>query len=238
MATVHRSGVPFHPELTQRFENDHKRRQFKSKCKTRWGPNRPQMPLDLKGEQENRERVQAAAWFWNAVRVEGGCVYAHHHHPDWKSPKGVYGIDCSNFTSYIYNLVLGVRFTSAIKPQSELNLPRVTRWQLLRPGDLAFFRNMKKTRVSHVGIVVQGSGKPSVIHSSGGSASGPRCASNHKMWPICRFSHGFRLQDLCKLHMRRTMKMKMKKFRISRKIVVKKTIQKRGWSGRGGAGRG
>lgn len=147
-------------------------------------------------KKKSRELVQETAMFWNSVRAKGAVVYAHHYHPDWKGNDGRYGIDCSNFVAYVYNLALGVTFTSDITELSKLRLPHVKKWTDMKPGDVALFTNMARTRVSHTGIAVEGAGKPSVVHSHGGKVSGPQIASLHNWWPINRFAYGFRLEDL------------------------------------------
>jgi hypothetical protein len=199
----HHSGVRFPVELISRFGEDlSKRDHFKRKYekiqgKNCYGPARPQMSLNLHSEEADRKLVVAAAMFYNEVKKRGKCSYAHHHHPDWLGHEGTCGIDCSNFSSHLYNLCLGVRFTSAITAQSQMDLPKVKSWSALRPGDLAFF----KCKVGHVGVCVEGPGKPSVIHSTSlrfRGKNGPTLASNHKGWPINRFSHGFRFEHVRK----------------------------------------
>lgn len=191
----HRSGVRFPDALVDRFDLDLAGQRTFTKCEG-WGPSRPKMPRAIKGEKENREMIQSAAMFWNTVREKGAVVYEHHYHPDWKGNDGKYGIDCSNFVAYIYNLVLGVTFTSSIEELSKLSLPHVTEWENMEPGDVALFTDMARTRVTHTGIVVDGAGKPSVVHSTGGEQSGPQLSSSRNWWPISRFAYGFRMQDL------------------------------------------
>mmetsp|Transcript_154196 Transcript_154196/g.287465 ORF Transcript_154196/g.287465 Transcript_154196/m.287465 type:complete len:388 (+) Transcript_154196:48-1211(+) len=224
MAKVHRSGVPFPPELLSRFQEDlSKQGHFKNKYeqikgKHCYGAPRPHMSLNLRTEDEDRKLLVAAALFYNEVKKRGKCCYAHHHHPDWLGHDGTYGIDCSNFTSHIYNLCLGVRFTSAIKPQSQMGLPKVTSWNALRPGDLAFFTSAKSSQVGHVGICIEGQGRPSVIHSTTvrvQGKNGPMLSWSHDRGPINRFSHGFRFEDLRKaaaIYMIRTGRLKSVRF--------------------------
>ncbi len=58
-----------------------------------------------------------------------GLPYQHHHIPDWNPPKywpwkpvafgrNSTGVDCSDFTSWVYNYGLGIRFSSNIQKQS------------------------------------------------------------------------------------------------------------------------
>lgn len=189
----HRSGVPFPSDILHRFQLDLAGQKKFPRTRSSWGPRRPQMPRAIEGESRDRQHLQSAAMFWNTVRIKGAVTYAHHHHPDWKGHDGHYGIDCSNFVAYLYNLVLGVEFTSDITALSKLKLRHVTNWADLEPGDVALFSNMARTGVTHTGIIVKGEGNPSVVHSHG---SGPQLASRHNWWPIDRFAYGFRLQDL------------------------------------------
>ena len=60
----------------------------------------------------------------------GVCESQHHHIPDWDPPAGwpwhkvAYGrnskgVDCSNFSSFCYNLALGVKLDTGIRPQAK-----------------------------------------------------------------------------------------------------------------------
>jgi len=209
---VHRSGLPFPDELLERFQID-------LKCIVdkldRWGAKQPPMPRvvpwpAVDGKESDRKRIEEAALFYVAVSAlrPNLLIYAHHHHPDWLGEDG-HGVDCSNLASHIYNLVLGVRFTSAIGLQSELPLPRLTKWDELRRGDLAFFTNWKRDRVSHSGIIIKhpdGTSTIAVVHSTGARQTknhlgkrkhtGPQITTLRSWWPINRFSHGFRIVDI------------------------------------------
>lgn len=94
-----------------------------------WGPSMKQFDppagLAKKSPQWSRERVIATA-----LRYVG-YSYQHHHVPDWeppadwprdpeqKTPVGK-GVDCSNFTGFVYNLALGILPSTGIKQQSEM----------------------------------------------------------------------------------------------------------------------
>jgi len=62
------------------------------------------------------------------------------------------GFDCSGFTYFIINWVLGNDFPRAMEGQIHSG-ERVTRGNL-RPGDLVFFKNTYKPGLSHVGIYI------------------------------------------------------------------------------------
>jgi hypothetical protein len=132
-----------------------------------------------------------------------GYGYQHHHVPDWDPPAGWpwketnggrngKGVDCSNFTAFVYNLGLGIKPTSAIKKQSEqtqipgpgksevraLRIDKPASYdalvRTLRTGDLLFIRN-KQGEVSHVILWVGAIGEapdkaPLVLDSTGEGA--------------------------------------------------------------------
>lgn len=142
-----------------------------------WGP--PARHYLASADAENRpvewqrERVIAAALQFQ------GYSYQHHHIPDWNPPPGWpsketksgqngKGVDCSNFSSFVYNLSLGFKPNSGIKEQSEqleiagpgpdhttqaqrIELPKTytERVSVLRTADLLFVRSLKG-EVSHV----------------------------------------------------------------------------------------
>lgn len=118
-----------------------------------------------------RQRVIAAALRFH------GYSYQHHHVPDWDPPANwpwkkvslghnAKGVDCSNFTSFVYNQGFGYRLSSAIAKQAEqvdvpgpggetrietIELPADydERIKFLRTGDLVYIKN-KEHKISHV----------------------------------------------------------------------------------------
>jgi cell wall-associated NlpC family hydrolase len=93
-----------------------------------WGPparHYPAVPgMERKSAEWKRERVIATA-----LRYQG-YGYQHHHIPDWHPPAdwpwqqvasghNGKGVDCSNFTSFVYNQAFGIKPSSAIKKQAE-----------------------------------------------------------------------------------------------------------------------
>lgn len=163
-----------------------------------WGPPARQFPppegIARRPLEWKRERVIAIA-----LRFQG-YDYQHHHVPDWDPPadwpwKEVRsghngkGVDCSNFTSFVYNVGFGIKPTSTIKPQSEeMQMPgpgnsQTTVERIARPenyadfaktlqtGDLLYVRNNQK-EISHVVIWVgpigqSPDGAPLIIDSHG-----------------------------------------------------------------------
>lgn len=149
--------------------------------------------------------TRSADWMRQRVIATGmslvGHSYQHHHIPAWepsadwpvdadqKTPVGR-GLDCSNYTSFVYNLALGIKPTSAVGDQAEVSeVPgpgegRTTPVQridlpesyeafpeVLKTGDLLFV-NSTSGNVSHVVLWVGAMGKspdgvPLVLDSTG-----------------------------------------------------------------------
>jgi cell wall-associated NlpC family hydrolase len=166
-----------------------------------WGPEqRIYSPLAGLADRTltwQRERVIATA-----ARFIG-YEYQHHHIPDWNPPadwpwkeccagRNGRGVDCSNFTSFVYNQGFGIKMNSAIEHQSELrralehgegwvtvrriDLPAnfEQRQKSLRTGDLLYICGREGGPVTHVVIWVGGlcdspSGTPMLIDSHGGN---------------------------------------------------------------------
>jgi N-acetylmuramoyl-L-alanine amidase len=68
---------------------------------------------------------------------------------------GPYSFDCSGFTSWVIQNVVGKSIGYSVWPQLSAGSP-VSRSNL-QPGDLVFFQNTYKSGVSHVGIYIGGS---------------------------------------------------------------------------------
>lgn len=164
-----------------------------------WGPGarryEPLPGLAQRPVEWKRERVIA-----NAARFIG-YDYQHHHIPDWDPPAGWpwkhccaghngKGVDCSNFTSFVYNQAFGIHMSSGIGEQSRehlaierggyevkirtIELPESyqERKQVLKTGDLLYVRHAKDMAVSHVVLWVGSighspSGVPLVLDSHG-----------------------------------------------------------------------
>jgi cell wall-associated NlpC family hydrolase len=101
---------------------------------------------------------------WQRARVVAvaskymGLVYKHCHVP------AAGGLDCSNFTSWVYNYGLGKKFTSNVQAQAKLHTA-VPRSQLVA-GDLVYFYKSDGKTIGHVAMYV-GSGQ--VIQEGGGT---------------------------------------------------------------------
>ncbi len=87
-----------------------------------------------------QERLLAAAQLYL------GLPYAHCHIP------AMGGLDCSNFTAWTYNFAFGLRFSSNVETQSLTAGRRLDPEEALAPGDLLFFWDQPRKRISHVGL--------------------------------------------------------------------------------------
>lgn len=144
-----------------------------------WGP-LPRAylpPAEARGKSAEFRRARIIAV---AMRYTG-YGYRHHYIPDWDPPAGWHipkpggarhdgkGFDCSNFTSFVYNQGLGIKFSSDIQKQADMDsaiingsnesvtvsiIPRqetVAAWKkVLKPGDLIFIRPISGSGISHV----------------------------------------------------------------------------------------
>jgi hypothetical protein len=140
-----------------------------------WGPPAQHYPapkdIDSRSVEWKRERVLAVALRYLAYG------YQHHHIPDWEPPAGWpwkevrggkngKGVDCSNFTAFVYNQALGIKPSGNVKKQAEdlaiagpgstIRAERIEKpadyvamKRVLRTGDLLFIRN-KSGEISHV----------------------------------------------------------------------------------------
>jgi hypothetical protein len=191
-----------------------------------WGPpvNRypePELARD-KPARWLRERVLATA-----LRLEG-YAYQHHHIPDFDPPPhwpwlpvprghDGKGVDCSDFTTFVYGQALGWHFSSDVGEQSRtgtaetaggrripvLRIERPESWEdfarVLAPGDLLFIRN-EGGRVSHVVLWTGDAGRspegvPLVLDSTGTGhrdAHGAAIPDGVRLRPFTRDSWYFR----------------------------------------------
>jgi cell wall-associated NlpC family hydrolase len=165
-----------------------------------WGPEQRRyikLPgVDEKPVEWKRERVLAVGSRFI------GYEYQHHHVPDWDPPQhwpwkhccaghNGRGVDCSNFTTFVYNQGFGIHMSSGIERQSvvhealegrhewvtvhKIELPAgfKERQETLRTGDLLYIRGREEGPVTHVitwvgSIGRSPSGVPLVIDSHGG----------------------------------------------------------------------
>ncbi len=166
-----------------------------------WGP-LPRAytpPSQISGKSEIFKRARIIAVAMRYI----GYGYRHHYIPDWNPPAGWHtpkpgdarhdgkGVDCSNFTSFVYNQALGIKFSSDIRKQADMVsasincsdvsisvaiIPRqvtVEAWkEALKPGDLIYIRPKSGSGISHVVMWlgewgISPDGTPVVIDSHG-----------------------------------------------------------------------
>jgi len=164
-----------------------------------WGPAAkhfsPPVGSAAKGPEWMRQRVIATG-----LRFVG-YTYQHHHVPDWEPPADwpkdekqttpvTKGLDCSNFTAFVYNMALGIKPTGDVHDQAALTEAPgpgngrstvVKRIELperyedfektLLTGDLLFVKN-NQGEVSHVVLWVgkighSPDGAPLILDSTG-----------------------------------------------------------------------
>ena len=112
-----------------------------------WGPQAATFPI-----VKIPNGVEASRWIEGRVIAVAkkyiGLPYKHKHIPF------AGGLDCSNFTSWVYNYGFGVRFDSNIERQADNVGRKLGREETLNKGDLIFLWNRNRTRISHVAIFI------------------------------------------------------------------------------------
>ena len=166
-----------------------------------WGPAAKHFnpPAGMAGKTPEWSRQRVIATGLRFV----GYTYQHHHVPDWEPPADwpkdekqsnpvTKGLDCSNFTAFVYNLALGIKPTGDVQDQASLTEApgpgpsagrtiKLKRIELpgkyedfektLFTGDLLFVKN-KQGEVSHVVLWVgkigqSPDGLPLILDSTG-----------------------------------------------------------------------
>ncbi len=148
--------------------------------------------------------------------------YQHHHIPAWDpsatltgKPNESPGLDCSNFTSWVYNYGRGIRFTSDIHQQAamyehphtnangqpvymtRIDRPTPTTLPTLQSGDLLYFWRSLPTggqEISHVAMFTQYLGTvPYIIDSHGVGVTEHPLTGAKDGWYEHHFDHAIRL---------------------------------------------
>ncbi|MBB2495137.1 C40 family peptidase [Aquipseudomonas ullengensis] len=83
------------------------------------------------------------------------------------------GFDCSGFVGFLYKEEAGMQLPRSTRELINLDAPLVSRNEL-EPGDIIFFNNRGRGRVSHAGIYL---GDDQFIHSSSSRSGGVRVDS-------------------------------------------------------------
>src|SRR3990172_3755387 len=155
------SAANFAPRLALPQSSLSESSWYTASLKDSWGPlaavlPAASVPTGCDAARRKRDRVVAAAK--NYI----GLPYQHHHIPAW-NPRSAWpgeegpGLDCSNFTSWVYNFGLGVKFTSNVRSQADgASAPgrRLGASEALAPGDLLFILNSSRTAIGHVVLYV------------------------------------------------------------------------------------
>lgn len=164
-----------------------------------WGPSPRHYPAIVGYESRSNDWKRARVLCVAASYI--GLPYQHHHIPDWNPPESwpwkevAYGhnskgVDCSDFTSWVYNYGLGIKLKTGIREQAEtavvtgpggseqMQVERINDEKgyddliaRLKTGDLLFIRNQKGV-VGHVIMWVGSHGRspdqtPLVIDCTG-----------------------------------------------------------------------
>ncbi len=152
-----------------------------------WGPRAeaypsPAIPGGCDPIQWQRARVVAVAEKYI------GLPYKHHHIPAWSPEEGP-GLDCSNFTSWVYNYGLGLKFNSDVHKQADgPDAPgrRLNPGEQFVAGDLLYILKNDRSEVSHVVIFID---EGHVIDSHDGSVQ----VREFKGWYRTHLSHARRI---------------------------------------------
>jgi cell wall-associated NlpC family hydrolase len=83
------------------------------------------------------------------------------------------GFDCSGFVGYLFKEEAGIQLPRSTREMINLDAPVIARNEL-KPGDIVFFNNRGRGRVSHAGIYI---GDDQFIHSSSSRSGGVRVDS-------------------------------------------------------------
>lgn len=83
------------------------------------------------------------------------------------------GFDCSGFVSYLFREEAGIELPRSTRDMIRMDAPVVSRDEL-QPGDVLFFNDRGRGRVSHAGIYI---GNGEFIHSSSRRSGGVRVDS-------------------------------------------------------------
>ncbi|NKQ11463.1 C40 family peptidase [Pseudomonas sp. SST3] len=83
------------------------------------------------------------------------------------------GFDCSGFVGFVFRKEAGLELPRSTREMIQLEAPRIERSEL-EPGDVVFFNNRGRGRVSHAGIYI---GDSQFIHSSSSRSGGVRVDS-------------------------------------------------------------
>jgi cell wall-associated NlpC family hydrolase len=101
------------------------------------------------------------------------------------------GFDCSGFVGYLFREEAGIELPRSTREMIHLDAPKVAR-NALEPGDILFFNDRGRGRVSHAGIYL---GDGQFIHSSSRRSGGVRIDSLSDRYWGASFLQAKRLLD-------------------------------------------
>lgn len=174
--------------------------------KSLWGP----MPARYPGIEETIASLPPGTnhLHWKRDRVVAvakhyiGIPYRHHHIPAWSPSlpeQPLYdgpGLDCSNFTAWVYNIGFGVLLNSDVAKQAAMEpRPGFSRHPGMRnigaegpfqPGDILYIANPQKTEIVHAVIYID---NEHIIDSTDGQVA----IRHFTGWYRNRLSHAIRV---------------------------------------------
>lgn len=173
---------------------------------SQWGP----MPAKYPGVEKLIESLPRGTDItqWKRDRVVAvakhyiGLPYRHHHIPAWapettdRINRPGPGLDCSNFTSWVYNFGFGlilngdVEKQAAMEPRAGYSLPRNIRRigvnEQFQPGDLLYIANPEHSAIVHTVIYID---NDHIIDSTAGHVD----IRHFSGWYRTRLSHAIRI---------------------------------------------
>lgn len=152
----------------------------KEKWNTTWGPKAKVYPPlkipDGVADPLDFQRKRSIA----VAKKYLGLPYQHKHIP------AAGGLDCSNFTSWVYNYGFGIKFTSNVREQARTAGRQLKPTEPFLPGDLLFQTDPSGKEIAHVVIFFE-EGK--IIDSTKGKVA----VREYKGWYKTRHSHARRI---------------------------------------------
>lgn len=160
-------------------------------CCGSWGPWAKSYPFEGSTDVAwLRDRVVASGIHWSWLR------YWHHHIPNFNGTGGneTTGLDCSNWSAWVYNFGIGRVFTSNVVDQSNIpTFQRIDSLGKLEQGDLVFFTDDARTGITHSGIFCWTNRSKESFGVMNSHDTGVRVSTSLTSWPLTRFSHGLRV---------------------------------------------
>lgn len=105
------------------------------------------------------------------------------------------GFDCSGFVGYLFHEEAGIDLPRSTREMIKLDAPLVARKDL-EPGDIIFFNERGRGRVSHTGIYI---GDGEFIHSASRHSGGVRVDSLNDSYWRASYIEAKRVLDLASL---------------------------------------